>query len=313
MTATARFDAQFPQSTGDLPVLSVNAAARRGSISEYKSRWWATIPESIRGRASSSSWSARAGQGERQRSPPGARRSTIARRIAAMIDGESLRGGGGGCRATVATGVRPGDVVLLFRSMSNVHLRAAMLRRQGLDYYLVGGRAFFAQQEIYDLLNLLARPWRTPATLCPLAGIQRRSPRSVALADEALFLPSATPRRPVGGTARDDAIHAQLPEDQRPRQGASPAVNLDRWHMLKDRLPISRLLGEVFADSGYDAAMQFEYLGDRKSANLWKLQEMARAFDQYRPVRPRGVHCPARRSGARAATRGAGGDATGER
>ena len=24
-----------------------------------------------------------------------------------------------------------------------------------MDYYLVGGRAFFAQQEIYDLLNLL--------------------------------------------------------------------------------------------------------------------------------------------------------------
>ena len=36
-----------------------------------------------------------------------------------------------------------------------VHLYEAALRRHGLDYYLVGGRAFFAQQEIYDLLNLL--------------------------------------------------------------------------------------------------------------------------------------------------------------
>src|SRR5262249_60639754 len=56
--------------------------------------------------------------------------------------------------------------------------------------------------------------------------------------------------------------------------------HLDRWHGLKDRLPIARLLGEVFADSGYDAATQFEFLAERKLANLWKLQEMARAFDR---------------------------------
>jgi hypothetical protein len=36
----------------------------------------------------------------------------------------------------------------------------------------------------------------------------------------------------------------------------------------------------VFADSGYDAAMQFEFLGDRKLANLWKLQDLARSFDR---------------------------------
>ena len=40
------------------------------------------------------------------------------------------------------------------------------------------------------------------------------------------------------------------------------------------------MLGRVFADSGYDAAMQFEFLGDRKLANLWKLIELARTFDR---------------------------------
>jgi hypothetical protein len=49
---------------------------------------------------------------------------------------------------------------------------------------------------------------------------------------------------------------------------------------LKDRLPIARLIGEIFAGSGYDAAMQFEILGDRKLANLWKLQDLARTFDR---------------------------------
>src|SRR5271154_4839538 len=70
-----------------------------------------------------------------------------------------------------------------------------------------------------------------------------------------------------------------LPADQRePVQRARR--HLSRWRSLKDRLPIARLLGAVFADSGYDAATQLEYLGDRKLANLWKLIDLARTFDR---------------------------------
>src|SRR5262249_17946271 len=75
---------------------------------------------------------------------------TIARRIADMVGGEALVVDRDGDPSRLRR-VRPGDVVLLFRAMSNVHLYEAALRRHGLNYYLVGGRAFFAQQEIYDL------------------------------------------------------------------------------------------------------------------------------------------------------------------
>ena len=64
------------------------------------------------------------------------------------------------------------------------------------------------------------------------------------------------------------------------RAGRRGAADLRRWRGLKDRLPIARLLGEVFADSGFDAATQLEFLGDRKLANLWKLQDLARTFDR---------------------------------
>src|SRR5207249_5309302 len=92
----------------------------------------------------------------------------IARRIAAMVRGqEKLVTERGELRP-----VRAGDVVLLFRSMSNVELYEAALKRRGLDYYLVGGRAFFAQQEIYDLLNLL-RALENPQDAVSLAGTLR--------------------------------------------------------------------------------------------------------------------------------------------
>src|SRR5262249_49919863 len=149
--------------------------------------------------------------------------------------------------------VRPGDVVLLFRSMSNVALYEAALRRHGLDYYLVGGRAFFAQQEIYDLLNLL-RALENPRDEVSLAGTLR-SP-FCCLGDEALFL-LARHRDGLWAGLCDDDAHGQLPDDQRPA-AARARRHLARWHALKDRLTIARLLGEVFADSGYDAAVQFE-------------------------------------------------------
>src|SRR5262249_45661066 len=91
----------------------------------------------------------------------------IARRIVAMIEGEGLVVEGEPLRR-----VRPGDVVLLFRAMTHVAIYEAALRRYGLDYYLVGGRAFFAQQEIYDLLHLL-RALENPQDGISLAGTLR--------------------------------------------------------------------------------------------------------------------------------------------
>jgi ATP-dependent helicase/nuclease subunit A len=195
----------------------------------------------------------------------------LARRLRSMIDRrETLVADGGALRP-----VRAGDVVLLFRSMSNVSLYEAALREWGLDYYLVGGRAFFAQQEIYDLLNLL-RALENPEDAVSVAGTLR-SPFCL-LSDEALVVLS----RHEGGLwagLHDDAICARLPCDQGGR-AARARANLDRWRGLKDRLPIARLLGEVLADSAYDAAVQFEFLGDRKLANLWKLVDLARRFDR---------------------------------
>ena len=51
--------------------------------------------------------------------------------------------------------VKLGDIAILFRALTDVAYYEEALRRYGIDYYLVGGHAFYAQQEVYDLLNLL--------------------------------------------------------------------------------------------------------------------------------------------------------------
>jgi ATP-dependent helicase/nuclease subunit A len=172
--------------------------------------------------------------------------------------------------------VRMQDVAILFRSMSNVAIYEEALRRAGIDYYLVGGRAFFAQQEVYDLYRLL-RALENPDDSLSLAGALR-SP-FCCVSDEALFILSMNRRGQLWKGLHDDKALKELPAGQKDAV-LRARVNLERWRGLKDRLPIVRLIGEIFADSGYDAAMQFEFLGDRKLANLWKLQDLARTFDR---------------------------------
>lgn len=169
---------------------------------------------------------------------------------------------------------RLGDIVLLFRAMSNVGIYESALSAAKLDYYVVGGRAFYAQQEIYDVLNLV-KALGNPLDSLSLAGVLR-SPFG-GISDDGLHQ-LARHEHGLWSALNDGAVRKRLPSDDR-----APADRIAKWltswRELKDRLPIAQLLNRVASDSGYDAALQYENLGDRKLANLWKLIDQARVFD----------------------------------
>lgn len=171
--------------------------------------------------------------------------------------------------------IRLGDIVLLFRSMSNVATYENALRQRGLDYYLVGGRAFYAQQEIYDVLNLL-RTLENPMDSICLAGVLRAPWAN--LSDDTLFL-LGSHRGGMWAGLHDLATLDLLPAEQRPAAERIRTL-LQAWRANKDRLSLAQLLTQAITDTGYDAALQFEFLGERKLANLWKMIELARAFDR---------------------------------
>ena len=94
-------------------------------------------------------------------------------------------------RATRA--VRPahaGDVALLFRAMTDVWPYESALADAGFDYHTIGGSAFYAQQEVHDVINLLSVV-EDPFDEIALAGALR-SP-FFGLSDEGLFRLAATP------------------------------------------------------------------------------------------------------------------------
>jgi ATP-dependent helicase/nuclease subunit A len=168
-----------------------------------------------------------------------------------------------------------GDVAILFRTLGDVQVYEEALREYALDYYLVGGYAFYAQQEIYDVLNLL-RAVASAADEVSLAGVLR-SP-IFSLADETLFWLNDSAGSLNGGLMAEQ-LPPQLSEDERKKVVAA-AATLRHLRSIKDRVPIARLLNEALDRTGYDAVLLAEFLGERKLANLNKLLERARAADQ---------------------------------
>jgi ATP-dependent helicase/nuclease subunit A len=170
--------------------------------------------------------------------------------------------------------IKPGDIAILFRSLSEVSYYEEALRSYRIDYYLVGGHAFYAQQEIYDVLNLL-RSLAYPADEVSLAGVLR-SP-FFSLADETLFWLTEQGHGLWAGL-RAASLPAAIDEQQRQRVMFAARVLTD-LRARKDRMPIAALIGDALHRTGYDAALLAEFLGERKLANLRKLIAQARAFD----------------------------------
>jgi ATP-dependent helicase/nuclease subunit A len=202
----------------------------------------------------------------------------IARRIRGMLDAgerivwdkEAAAAGKPAVRA-----VRPGDIALLFRALSNVELYEEALRRYGIEYYLVGGRAFYGQQEVFDLLNLL-RAVCSPNDEVSLAGVLR-SPW-FGLLDETLFWLAQHSQGLAAGLFAQ-RLPAELSQEQR-RRVKFAAATLGELRAIKDRLPIAGWIDEALARTGFDAVLLAEFLGERKLANLRKLIEQARDFDR---------------------------------
>jgi ATP-dependent helicase/nuclease subunit A len=200
----------------------------------------------------------------------------IARRIRQMLDSqETIVGERQPDRSWSPRAVQQRDIAILFRALSDVQHYEERLQHYGIDYYLVGGHAFYAQQEIYDITNLL-RALASPADTISLAGVLR-SPM-FALTDETLFWLARHPEGLAAGL-NSKPLPAEIGADQL-RRAEFAAQTLQRLRRSKDRLSITGLLNEALALIGYDATLLAEFMGERKLANLRKLLDQARVFDQ---------------------------------
>ena len=171
--------------------------------------------------------------------------------------------------------VQPNDVALLFRALTDVGIYESALRDEGLDYYTIGGSAFYVQQEINDVINVLSAI-EDPFDGVALAGALRGP--FFGLSDNGLYWLATYRQGLAEGLQQLEEIAALSSID---RERALRARRLlERWRGMKDKVPMAALIDRALDDSGYEASLLAEPLGDRKRANARKLVRMARDFDR---------------------------------
>ncbi|TWT90556.1 ATP-dependent helicase/nuclease subunit A [Pseudobythopirellula maris] len=221
---------------------------------------WTDFPDAPEGKTKAST-----------REQRGAEARAIARRLHEMLQG-------GECVVADSDNnprpARPGDIALLFRAMSDVQHYEEALRDAGINYYLVGGHAFYSQQEVFDVLNLL-RTVDSVADGVSLAGVLR-SP-FFALLDETLFW-LAQARGGLQAGLFNLQTRQRLSEAER-RKTERAAALIGALRTRKSELGAAGVLREALSQTGYDAALLAEFLGERKLANLQKLVDQARTSD----------------------------------
>ena len=169
-----------------------------------------------------------------------------------------------------------GDIAFLFRAMTDVSIYERALADEGFEYHTLGGTAFYAQQEIRDVVNLLSSV-QDPFDEVALAGALR-SPIFSLSDNGLLWLARFEPGGLVAGLEHCHEL-PQLSADDR-RQAARASRLLSRWRDCKDRTGLAAILSQILDESGFDAALVCESLGTRKLANSRKLLLMAREYDR---------------------------------
>lgn len=174
--------------------------------------------------------------------------------------------------------IRPGDIAILIPRRTHLLELESKLRQYSIPFKTIGGVGFYRRQEIFDVYHLL-RFLDNPADDLALIGLLR-SPFA-GISDAGLFYLSLErkPYETYRQALRRINDFSQFPEADR-KQLPLFREQLFRWERRRDRLSPSRLLTEIFDESFYRATLAAEWNGEQLLANIDKMVEMAREYEQ---------------------------------
>jgi ATP-dependent helicase/nuclease subunit A len=208
-------------------------------------------------------------------------------------------------RAEIDAGRPQRDVVVLVRATSSLRLYEQALEEQGLSTYVVGGRGYWAQEQVRDgiaYLALLANPHDEAslyaALSSPFCGVGTDA--LILLAEAGRAERGAEAGRADRGGAWSALRRAAAARSASGRNGsgspapswlnALPAEESERLvafarfvageRLRAERLPVEVLLERAIAATAYDLAILARAGGDRRLANLRKLMRLAREYER---------------------------------
>jgi len=215
----------------------------------------------------------------------------VARRIRALVDEGQAR---------------PQDIVVLVRATATLGVLERALEDTGLPTYASGGRGYWSQQQVQDLrawLQALANPDEEVALhgvlASPLVGVSADTLHHLAHTAQALewglwrtiegaFGSGGKLGAAAAGPSAPHEPHDTLlslrdalcPEDRARLDRFAPRFAAER--RLAPRLALDVLLERAVASTGYDLHVLALPAGERRMANVHKLQRLAVAYEEAR-------------------------------
>jgi ATP-dependent helicase/nuclease subunit A len=187
-------------------------------------------------------------------------------------------------RALLDAGRAAGDVVLLLRATGDLAVYERALTDLGVPTYVIGGRGYWSQQQVRDLvayLAVLANP-RDGVALqtflaSPLVGLSSDGLVQIAAAARASRR-EGEPPDPWWVLTAGERLLGELAADDAERVGA-----LRGWlaaeRAAAPRHSLESLLDRVLARTGYDVELLRLPGGARRLANVRKLMRLAREHE----------------------------------
>jgi ATP-dependent exoDNAse (exonuclease V) beta subunit len=186
-----------------------------------------------------------------------------------------------------------GEIVVLLRAFTHVDAHEQALRRAGLRPFVVGGRGYWTQQQVEDVIRLLgsiANPLDDEHLIGALASFAAGvSPDALWLLRRAARSEADHPRHiwPVlewryGDAREPDQVQAHWLEaipaadDARLRRFCSILAGLRRRAMLSS---LEELIETTMTAFGYDLGLIAREGGPGRMANVRKLMRLARDFE----------------------------------
>jgi len=186
-------------------------------------------------------------------------------------------------RELADAGVPRGDMVVLLRAFTHVDAYEEALDRAGLAPYVVGGRGYWSQQQVEDVLRLLgavANPLDDEVLFGALA-----SPACGVSPDALWLLRQAS----VGEDGRLLHVWPTVEEAKWPAE--MPAEDVERFQRfratiaaLRDQAPLlalESLVDRTISAFDYDLALLSRPGGRRRMANVRKLMRLAREYEDH--------------------------------
>jgi ATP-dependent helicase/nuclease subunit A len=194
-------------------------------------------------------------------------------------------------RALADAGVPRGDMVVLLRAFTHVDAFEEALDRAGLAPYVVGGRGYWSQQQVEDVLRLLgtiANPLDDEFLFGALA-----SPACGVSADTLWLLRDAArdeEGRPLHVWPTLEKRFGESPPDDDALERI-PAADLERLERFCGVLgglraeaplhPLESLIDRTISSFDYDLALLLRPDGRRRMANVRKLMRLAREYEEH--------------------------------